>query len=412
MKRSDAEQMDRDDPLALMRSEFDLIDSDAVYMDGNSLGRPPRGVREAISATVEEWARDLVRGWNRWIDLPLAVGDRLGGLLGAANGQIAVCDSTTVNFYKALSAALDARPGRTSIVGDADDFPTDRYVLQEAATRRGRQLRMVAGHPIDGLALDQLEAVVDDSTAVVCLSQVNYRSGARLDVRSVTELAHRHGALIIWDLCHSGGAVPVGLDEAEVDLAVGCTYKYLNSGPGAPGYLYVNRAVQADLHQPIWGWFGQQDQFAMGPQYRSSAGVGGFLTGTPSIIGIRAVDAAISVTERAGIDRLWAKSQALTTLMTSLIEAELVPLGASLASPKLAARRGAHVSVSHPSAWPWCSALVERQLVIGDFRAPDVIRLGPAPLYTRFVDAYDAVQRMAEVLASGPLGTGEPSRVT
>jgi kynureninase len=401
MDRAGAEALDRADALSSGRGQFPIPDGGPIYLDGNSLGRPSHSVREAIAAGVREWQAQLVGGWRDWIELPSAVGDRVGLLVGAGPGQVVVCDSTTVNLYKAAAAALAARPERTVIVGDAGDFPTDRYVLAALAEDRGCELRLVDSGPVDGVTAGDLAAVVDRRTALVCLSHVNYRSAARLDLPAVTELAHECGALMCWDLSHSAGAVPVGLDAAGADLAVGCTYKYLNAGPGAPGYLYARRGLADDLRQPIAGWFGQQDQFEMGEDYRPVAGVGRFLTGSPPILGLLAVQAGVELLLEPGLDRLWTKSQALTALLTDLIADRLAPLGATLASPADPSRRGAHVAVAHPDAWSWCAALIERQLVVPDFRPPDVIRLGPAPLYTRFVDVYDAVDRMAEVLAAG-----------
>jgi kynureninase len=401
MDRAAAEALDRADPLASFRDRFPIDPSGPIYMDGNSLGPAQYTVREALLAGVQEWQTRLVSGWSGWIELPGQVGDQLGALLGAAPGQVLACDSTTVNLYKLAGAALSARAGRSVIVGDANDFPTDRFVLAGLAEARGCQLRLVASDPVAGLGLDELAAVVDTRTALVCLSHVNYRSGARLDLAAVTEVAHDCGALVLWDLSHSAGAVPVGLDSAGVDLAVGCTYKYLNAGPGAPGFLYVRRDLIPDLRQPIWGWFGQQDQFDMGPRYQPAPGVGRFLTGTPPILGLFAVRAGIDTLLEAGLDRLWTKSQALTSLLVTLVNERLQPAGARLATPADPDRRGGHVSVSHPQAWPWCSTLIERGLVIPDFRPPDTIRLGPAPLYTRFVDVFDAVERLANVLQSG-----------
>ncbi len=393
--------MDADDPLAGFRAEFAGDQSGPIYLNGNSLGRPPQAVIAALSAGIDEWARELVGGWERWIDLPAAVGDRLGRLVGAEPGQVAVSDCTSVNLYKLASAALSARPGRRVIVADADDFPTDRYVLQGLTRATGSELRPVRGHPVDGLDPTAIADAVDDSTALVCLSHVNYRSGARLDIDAVTEVAHAHGALILWDLCHSAGAVPVHLDEAGVDLAVGCTYKYLNAGPGAPAFLYVRRTLQDELRQPIWGWFGQNDQFAMEPAYQPQAGINRFLTGTPPILGLMAVAAAAGVSEAAGITALWGKSERMTAVLADLVRRRLEPLGAYLASPSNPTRRGAHVAVAHPRARALCSVLADRGLVIGDFRPPDVIRLAPAPLYTRFVDVYDAVERTAGLLETG-----------
>lgn len=413
MDRSVAEALDRDDPLASFRDRFPIDSSGPIYLDGNSLGPAAQTVRDALYAGVHDWQTRLVRGWSDWIELPGQVGDQLGALLGAGTGQVLVCDSTTVNLYKLVDAALGARAGRTVMVGDANDFPTDRYVLAGLAEARGCQLRLLASDPVEGLDLDDLADAVNARTALVCLSHVNYRSAARLDLAAVTETVHAAGALMLWDLSHSAGAVPVELDAAGADLAVGCTYKYLNAGPGAPGYLYVRRDLAPELRQPIWGWFGQQDQFEMGSRYQPAPGVGRFLTGTPSILGLLAVRAGIDLLLEAGLDRLWKKSQALTSLLVALAEERLGPAGARLASPGDANRRGGHVSVSHPQAWPWCSALIDGGLVVPDFRPPDTIRLGPAPLYTRFVDVFEAVERLANVVESGLSDVANaPPRVT
>ena len=392
MDRNDAAALDAADALAPFRSRFDVKDDLPIYLDGNSLGRPSASTIEAIRAGIEDWAGNLVGGWSRWIELPVAVGDRIGRLIGAGPGQVAVCDSTTVNLYKLAGAALSHLPDRRVIVADAAEFPTDRYVLEGLAAQQGKELRLVAGSVPDA---------IDDDTALVCLSHVNYRSGARLDLREVTERAHRHGALMLWDLCHSAGAVPVDLDGVGADLAVGCTYKYLNAGPGAPAFLYVRRDLQRALRQPIWGWFGQRNQFEMGPAYDPVDDMGRFTTGTSPVLGLLAVDAAAAVIEEAGLDALWTKSVGLTSLIIELVREHLEKLGARLVTPAEEHRRGAHVSLSHPRCWSWCSALIEEGLVVGDFRAPDVIRLGPAPLYTRYVDAHDAVHYMAEVFRSG-----------
>jgi kynureninase len=402
--------MDLADPLALYRSQFTV--AGPIYLDGNSLGRPSKSVVEGLTAAIQDWSEKLVGGWSQWIDLPAAVGDKVGRLIGAGPGQVVVCDSTTVNLYKLASASLIAQPDRRVILADADDFPTDRYVLQGLAETSGRELRLLHGSAINGLDTEVVGSAIDADTALVCLSHVNFRSGARLDLAAITEAAHRHGALVLWDLCHSAGAIPVGLDEAGADLAVGCTYKYLNGGPGSPAFAYVRRDLQAQLHQPVWGWFGQQDQFAMGPIYKPTAGMGRFLSGTPPVLGLLAVDAAAKIMESAGIPALWAKSQQLTAMLVDLIRNQLEPLGATLASPTDPDRRGAHVAVAHPQAWPWCKTLIDRRMVVGDFRPPDVIRLGPAPLYTRFVDVFDAVQRMAEVLEAGVEDVSDRPRVT
>jgi kynureninase len=408
--RASAETMDLADPLACYRSQFSS--KGPIYLDGNSLGRPSKSVADALAAAVGDWSENLVGGWSRWIDLPAAVGDRVGRLIGAGPGQVMVCDSTTVNLYKLASAALASRPDRRAILADADDFPTDRYVLQGLAESAGRELRLLEGSAVDGLDTDLVGSAIGDDTALVCLSHVNFRSGARADLAAITEAAHRHGALVLWDLCHSAGAIPIDLDDVGADLAVGCTYKYLNSGPGSPAFAYVSRDLQPQLRQPIWGWFGQKDQFAMGPSYDPAADMTRFLAGTPPVLGLLVVDAALESIESAGVPALWAKSQQLTAMIVDLVRSRLEPLGAVLASPAEPERRGAHVSVGHPRAWPWCRALIDSQLVVGDFRPPDVIRLGPAPLYTRFVDVFDAVGHMAEVLQAGVEEARDRPRVT
>ena len=274
-------------------------------------------------------------------------------------------------------------------------------MLQGIAEATGSRLILLDPQPDGSSLLASLEAVLDDDTALVCLSHVHYRSGRRLDPAAVTAAVHRAGGLVLWDLAHSAGVVPVDLDTWDVDLAVGCTYKYLNAGPGAPGFLYLNRRLQDRLRQPIWGWFGDADQFEMAPDYRPAPGVRSYLAGTPTVVGTLGVAAALEVVERAGVPALWEKSQKLTDFLIRLVDERLVPIGASLASPRGAGERGGHVSVAHSLAWPWCRALMELDRVVADFRTPDVIRLGPAPLYTGFVDCYDAVDAMRQVFDDG-----------
>ena len=303
--RSYAEGLDAADPLAGFRDRFAWDDPAPVYLDGNSLGPLPRATRERIAEVVDqEWGSGLVRSWHRWIELPGQVGDLLGEhLIGAAPGQVAVCDSTTVNLYKLASAALDARPGRTVIVTDDDNFPTDRYVLQGIAGQRGCELRMIRTDLDQGVDETALRDAVGSSTALVSLSHVAYRSGALADMAAITGIIHEAGALALWDVCHSAGAVPVELDATGADLAVGCTYKYLNAGPGAPAFLYVRRDLQPGLRQPVWGWFGQRQQFEMGPVYDPAPGIGQYLTGSPSIIGTVAVQEGARLLAEAGIGR-------------------------------------------------------------------------------------------------------------
>jgi kynureninase len=392
-------ELDRADPLAGFRDRFEAGDGDRIYVDGNSLGRLSTDARQAMEETVNEWSRRLVTGWHDWIDLPQAVGDLLGqAALGAGRGQVLACDSTTVNLYKLAGAVLAARPG--AVVADADDFPTDRHVLEGLATARDRELRMLRS---DAVAGPQAEAVAAaaEGAALVVLSHVNYRSGALADMRAITRAAQAAGALVLWDLCHSAGAVMVELDAAGADLAIGCTYKYLNAGPGSPGFLYVAHRHQDELRSPIQGWFSQADQFAMGQGYQPVAGIGRFMAGTPPVIGLAAVQAGAALLDAAGIAAVQVKAAALTALAVELHDRRLEPFGFTLGTPRDPARRGAHVSLRHPDAWRICRALIEHQNVVPDFRHPDSIRFGFPPVYTRFVDVWDAFDRLVALLEAG-----------
>ena len=396
--RDDALKADQEDPLAHYRESFVIAEEGPIYLNGNSLGRQPRAVRDALAAVLGEWADQLVGAWERWAQLPGAVGDKVGTILGAAPGQVVAVDSTTVNLYKLVVAALDARPGREEIVSDANDFPTVRYVLQGVASRSGHRLLRVESDPAEGLGVEELSSVMSEKTALVCLSGVNYRSGSVVDIAAASDLAHRCGALVLFDLSHGAGVLPLQLDCSGADLAVGCGYKYLNGGPGAPAWLYVRKDLQRDLRQPIWGWWGQRDQFAMGPFYDPLAGAGRFLTGTPDVFGLSALASGIAPLLAAGMGPVWAKTQCLMALLAARVEEVLGPLGARLASPSAPLRRGGHLGVSHPDAWPATQLLAERGLVVVDFRRPDVMRLAPVALYTRYVDVWDAIGHIASAL--------------
>jgi kynureninase len=399
--RTYAEQLDVADPLAKFRDRFVRADDAPIYLDGNSLGPLPLATQARIAEVVSsEWGVGLVRSWGRWVGLPREVGDLLGEhLTGAAPGQVLVGDSTTVNLFKLINAALDAQPDRSVLVTDDDNFPTDRYVLQGIAAQRGCELRMLHTDLDRGVAEDALLEALRSDVALVSLSHVAYRSGALADMPRITGLVHEAGALVLWDLCHSVGAVPIRLDASGADLAVGCTYKYLNAGPGAPAFLYVRRELQGRMRQPIWGWFGQNDQFAMGPAYDPVPGVERFSTGTPEIIGTVAVAEGAKLLAEAGIDRLREKGIALTSYLIHLADEWLEPLGFRLASPRADARRGNHVTLHHPEAWRISQALIAAG-VIGDYRTPDRLRLGPAPIITRFTDVWDALDRLRQIAAS------------
>jgi kynureninase len=400
LTRAAAVALDDADPLAGFRERFVMADDGMLYLDGNSLGRLPRETPAAISQVVEQqWGDGLVGSWSSWIDDATRVGDLLAdGMLGAGPGEVLVSDSTSVNLYKLLLAGVRARPGRDVLVCTADDFPTDRYIVAGVADDRGMTVREIPADIDAGLDLSVLAEALDERVAVVVLSLVAYRSGALADLAEVTHLVHDAGALVLWDLSHAVGAVPIDLRASGADLAVGCTYKYLNGGPGAPAFLYVRRELQERLRSPIQGWFGQRDQFAMGPVYEPAAGIERFGVGTPPVLGMAAVEVGARLVAEAGVDRLAAKGRTMTDLMVALGDAWLAPHGAALASPRSTERRGSHVTFAHPQAWQLTQALIERG-VVPDFRTPDRVRLGPAPLYTRFVDVWDAMDRFREVLA-------------
>ncbi|MEV6525137.1 kynureninase [Longispora sp. NPDC051575] len=403
IERALAERLDAADPLAAFRDRFALgTDDQLIYLDGNSLGRPPKATLERLRTLFEEeWQNRLIRGWSTWIELARQAGDVLaGGVVQARPGEVIVSDSTTVNLYKLAVAALDARPDRRVIVTDDDNFPTDQYVFAGLAEARGLEVRKIRTDIDAGVALADVVAALDDTVALVSLSHVAYRSGAIADMAGITAAAHGAGALVLWDLSHSAGSVPVPLTDAGVDLAVGCTYKHLNGGPGAPAFLYVREDLQTSLRQPIWGWFGQRDQFAMGDDYSPADSIDRFLVGTPPVAGLYGALEGAKLTSEAGIDAIYAKAQSLTELMIALHDAWLAPLGFTLASPRDAARRGAHVTLHHQQAWQICQAWQARG-VIPDFRTPERLRIGPAPLYTRHTDVFDAFARLRDLVAAG-----------
>jgi kynureninase len=414
--RIHAEQLDAADPLAHFKERFAWPDERLIYLDGNSLGPLPLATKARVAEVVgSEWGDGLVRSWHEWVTLPAEVGDLVGEhLVGAAPGQVLVSDSTTVNLYKLANAALDAAaPGRTVIITDDDNFPTDRYVVQGIAAQRGIELRMIQTDLDQCVSEDALRAALGDDVALVSLSHVAYRSGALADMARITDLVHEAGAFMLWDLCHSVGSLPVELDACSADFAIGCTYKYVNAGPGSPAILYVRGDLQNRLSQPIWGWFGQRDQFAMGPAYDPVEGIERFSTGTPQIIGVACVQEGTKLLAEAGIQRLRSKSTALTSYLIHLFDEWLAPLGFALASPRADARRGGHVTLAHPQARQINAALIADG-IIGDFRAPDRIRLAPVPIMTRFTDVWDAMERLRTITAerSYEAASSELSRVT
>jgi kynureninase len=392
LSRAAAEELDARDPLREFRERF-MIDPEVVYLDGNSLGCLPRATAARLERVVAQWGRRGVRGWDEgWLELPGLVGDRLGdAALGASAGQTVIGDSTTVCFYKLACAALDARPGRRQILTDAENFPTDRYVLEGLARARDLELVWLRCDPDAGPDPAAVAPAVGADTALVTFSHVSYRSAHIADMAAIGQVVRDAGALMLWDLSHSAGSVPLSLDGDHAGLAVGCTYKYLNAGPGAPAYMYVDRALQAELRQPIWGWLGRRDPFEMAQGYEVAGGMQGFLSGTPPILGLAAVDEGVRLIAEAGIDAIRAKGVALTEFAVALVDARLADGGVTVASPREAARRGAHVALAHPDARDLCRRLIEAGVIV-DFRRPDVIRFGLSPLTTRFVDVWDAVE--------------------
>jgi kynureninase len=400
----DPEARDAADPLRDLRARFVGADSPLIYFDGNSLGRPLAATADRLAAFVaDEWGGRLIRGWDeRWMDLPTTLGDALGRVvLGAAPGQSAVADSTTVWLYKLMRAGVDAQlrrdPARTEIVVDTDNFPTDRYVAEGIAAERGCTVRWVEVDTSCGLTPELLAGVVGERTNLVVLSHVAYRSAYLADVPAMVALTHAAGGLLLLDVCHSAGSVPLALDEWDVDLAVGCTYKYLDGGPGSPAFGYVAARHHGTLAQPIQGWMGHAEPFAMGPGYRPAAGIRGFLSGTPPILGMLAMHDMLDLVEEAGIEAVRDKSVALTQYAIELADEWLAPLGVGLGSPRESARRGGHVTLTHPRMREVVAALWQAD-VLPDYRDPHGLRLGLSPLSTSFAEVHAGMSAIRDLL--------------
>jgi kynureninase len=396
----DVRALDATDPLAAYRDRF-LPTEDGVlaYLDGNSLGRPLAATRERLLDLVDsQWAGRLIRGWSEgWMEWPTRVGDMLGeAALGAAPGQVALGDSTTVWFYKCLRAALSARPGRDEIVADTDNFPTDRYVVEAVADELGCTIRWITTDPAAGVRPDQVAEAVGERTAAVTFSHVSYRSAFLADMPEITRIAHDAGALVVWDLCHSVGAVPVALDDCGVDLAVGCTYKFLCAGPGAPAFCYVRSGLQDEVRQPIWGWVGRDDMFGMEPGYRKAPGIQGMLSGTPPVLALAGVEEGAKLVAEAGIEAIRRKGVALADLAITLADAWLAPHGITVDSPRDSARRGAHVTLGRADAESLTGRLVADGVIV-DYRAPGGIRVGMSPLSTSYRELWQAMEHIRQV---------------
>jgi kynureninase len=419
--REYALSLDENDPLRGFRSLFMITDPHMCYLDGNSLGRLPLATVSAVNEFMTgEWAAEVVTGWSHWVDEAQPTGDLLGrATLGAAAGQVLVCDTTSVNFYQLALAAINARPGRKTIITDAANFPTDRYILDGIAKQLGLNL-VIIDNESPGSAENEritpeiLEKYLNSDVALVTLEVIQYRSGARNDIKLLTDLVRNHGAFLLWDASHAVGAIEMNFDANGVDIAVGCTYKYGNSGPGSPAWLYVNKRVQAELQVPIQGWFSQGDQFGMGPVFERAEGIRGFQIASPSIIGLRCVKSAFSMIEEATISAIANKAATGTQMMIDLYDAWLADLGFTLLTSRNAQERGGHISLGHPDAARICVALRQFAHVIPDYRTPSSIRLAIAPLPTSYVEVWDGFQRMRDLVASRQYEkiTKSDSRVT
>ena len=403
-----ARSLDSNDPLAIFRDRFVIADPDQCYLDGNSLGRLPKATAEAVQRmTVEEWGGDLVTGWAHWIDMAQTVGDHLGSaVLGARSGQVLATDTTSVNLYRLALAAIKDRPGRSTIVVDEANFPTDRYILQGIAADLGMQLVTIPNETPDVAEFERITPEVlsrhlNDDVALVCLQVINYRSGARQDVPALTALAKEHGAHLLWDASHAVGALDLQFDTWDVDLAIGCTYKYCNSGPGSPAWMYIRSDIQSRLRTPIDGWFGQANQFEMGPQFDRATGMRGFQIASPSIVGLTAVDTSMSIIDEAGMANIEAKCARGTSLMVELFEQWLEPLGFGLETPRAPEHRGGHLSLTHDDADRISVAMREFANVIPDYRKPNTIRVAVAPLYTSYEEIFTGFERTRDLVAAG-----------
>ena len=418
--REFALELDKNDPLAHFKSQFVVTDPEMCYLDGNSLGRIPKATITAVNDFMVEWGAEVVTGWSHWVDEAQPTGDLLGeAALGAGPGQVLVCDTTSVNFYQLCLAAIHARPGRKTIITDAANFPTDRYILDGIAKQFGLNLVIIdnedpaiATH--ERITTQVLAPYLNDDVALVTLEIIQYRSGARTDIKAITEQVRAIGGLVVWDASHAVGAIELNLDANGVDLCVGCTYKYGNSGPGSPAWLYVSKRVQKELQVPIQGWFAQDAQFEMGPVFERAQNIRGFQIASPSLVGIRCVQSAFSMIKAAGIDAIAHKAAVGTQMMIDLYDAWLAPLGIELNTSRDAKERGGHISLVHPDAAQICVALREISNVIPDYRTPNSIRLAISPLPTSYIEVWDGFARMRDLVASGQYKTVKEggSRVT
>ena len=405
--RQYALDLDKNDPLARFKSKFVISDPAMCYLDGNSLGRLPHATVVAVNDFLtQEWGQEVVTGWSHWVDEAQPVGDLIGeSTLGAAKGQVLACDTTSVNFYQLCVAAIKARPGRKTIITDTANFPTDRYILEGIAKQFGMNLVLIDNESAGPIKHERITAEIlvpylNDDVALVTLEVIQYRSGARTDIKSITDLVRSHGGLVVWDASHAIGAIEMNFDANGVDLAVGCTYKYGNSGPGAPAWLYVATKMQKELQVPIQGWFSQGDQFGMGPVFEKAEGIRGFQIASPSLIGLRCIKTSFELIKEAGIDKIAHKAAVGTQMMIDLYDAWLAPLGMQLNTSRDPKERGGHISLVHPDAARICVALREFANVIPDYRTPNSIRLAISPLPTSYVEVWDGFERIRDLVST------------
>ncbi len=404
--RTTAEQLDQADPLKTFRNRFYIENENTIYLDGNSLGRLPKKTKELLENVVaSQWGTDLIESWNRhWYQKPAELGDKIALLVGASPGEVIVSDSTSLNLYKLAHAALKLQKGKTEIISDELNFPTDLYILQGLIREFGPGYRLNLARSNDGMTIEtkEIKSRITENTALVVLSLVAFKSAFMYRAAEITEHAHKMGALVLWDLSHAAGAIEIELNGTNADLAVGCTYKYLNGGPGSPAFLYVRKDLQEELASPVQGWFGDASPFEFDLNYRPAKGIRKFLTGTPPVLNLMAIEPGVDMLNEAGMQRIHQKSKKLSAYFLSLVENELAGLGFQTGSPTDPQKRGSHVSVRHPEAYRICQALISPKQsnikVIPDFREPDNIRFGFTPLYTTFTEVWKTVRRLNEIV--------------
>lgn len=401
-----AEKLDRDDPLHKFRSLFYIESENTIYLDGNSLGRLPVKTKELLTEVVEkQWGAELIESWNQhWYQKPIQLGDKIAPIIGASEGEVIVSDSTSINLYKLAHAALNLQKGKTTIVSDDLNFPTDLYILQGLLKEFGPEYKLELAQTNDGITIqtDELKSKITKNTALVVLSLVAFKSAFMYQLEEITKYAHKMGALVLWDLSHAAGAVEIELNQSNADLAVGCTYKYMNGGPGSPAFLYVRKDLQEKLSSPIQGWFGDALPFEFDLIYRPAKGIRRFLTGTPPVLNLMATEAGIEMINEAGIKNIHQKSIRLSGFFLSMIESELYKYGFEIGTPTESEKRGSHVSLKHKEAFRICQALIRPKTstikIIPDFREPDNIRFGFTPLYTTYKEVWQTVHRLREII--------------